>query len=565
MSVGVTLARPAEGRHGRASLRYTRAMRTALPLCCLLGLLIACEGTLDQEGGPDDADLAPDVAARPPPFVVFDVGAPGDAARPPGDADLDARARDAAPPDARASDVGPPTDGAPPDAAGPCVPQCGDRACGDDGCGGQCGACPEGAVCRAGACGHLVQNPVLGGDHPDPDVMRVEGADGPTYYLSHTVHDAGDLPLYRSRDLITWQRLPQGAFARPRTAGDSYAINDAHYCALWAPDLTALPGGYLLGVSAVRFAGPQRPCPAYREDGGVYQSWSPTPEGPFARADHPWEPIPAGAHEPSCGQRGALPRSVDYASDDCQGTWCHHIVRLDGETWRDPATGRWWLAYAWYTNDPPRVDWERSHHGEHVSLVELDPNDPFAVKCDPNVPQIHVADPHDGDLREALAASCEGCGEMLAFDRGRQRERIQRSGVGWAIAEGPALFRRGEWVYALMSGSAWDSAWYHVFWVAARSVEGLAWDAPGRLTGRLLIPSDGMSFGHGAPVLAPDGETWLYVHHRLDAEACRARGECSRDLWISPIDFVDRGDGHGAVHIAPRWPARPGEVFVPMR
>ncbi|MCB9540637.1 MAG: hypothetical protein H6704_30830, partial [Myxococcales bacterium] len=55
-------------------------MRTALPLCCLLGLLIACEGTLDRASDPDDAALAADVTARPPPFVVFDVGAPRDAA-----------------------------------------------------------------------------------------------------------------------------------------------------------------------------------------------------------------------------------------------------------------------------------------------------------------------------------------------------------------------------------------------------------------------------------------------------------------------------------------------------
>lgn len=529
-------------------------LRAATLLLVSLGW--ACEGALD----------ATSADGRPPIDAGADARRPAPDARPAGDAGP--LAPDARPDVAAADATGPAVDATPVDAAprpdAGCAPRCDGRRCGDDGCGGTCGTCAEGAECRAGVCGFAVRNPVLAGDHPDPDVLRVEGPDGPVYYLSHTVHDAGDLPLYRSRDLVRWELLPQGAFGRPRTPGHGYAINHAWYCALWAPDLAALPGGYLLGVSALRFAGPQVPCPAYREDGGVYQSWSPTPEGPYARADHPWEPIPAGANEATCALRRELPRSVDYVSDDCQGTWCHHIIRLDSDIWQDPATGRWWLAYAWYTNDPPRVDWERSHHGEHVSLVELDPADPFAVRCDRDVAQIHVADPHDRALHAALAAACEGCGDMLAFDRGRQREAMQRGGVPWGVAEGPALFRRGEWVYALMSGSAWDSAWYHVFWVAARSVEGLALDAPGRLFGRLLIPGDGQAFGHGAPVLGPDNQTWFYVHHRLDAEACRQHNDCRRDLWIAPLEFIDRGDGHGAVHLAPRRPAATPEVFVPL-
>ncbi|MEZ4469075.1 MAG: family 43 glycosylhydrolase, partial [bacterium] len=334
-----------------------------------------------------------------------------------------------------------------------------------------CG-CADGATCQAGRCGLAVTNPVLAGDHPDPDVLRVETPDGPVYYLSHTVHDAGDLPLYRSRDLVHWERLPQGAFGRPRQPGASMAINGAHFCALWAPDLTAIPGGYLLGVTAMRTAGARDACPPYGEDGGVYQAWSPTPEGPYARPDHPWEPVPAGANAATCALRGQLPRSVDYVSRDCQGTFCHHIIRLDSETWQDPATGRWWMSYAWFTNVPPRVDWERTHLGEHVSLVELDAADPFAVRCAADVPQIFVADGHDAGLRRALADSCPGCDAELAFDRGRQGEPLTHAGLPWTVVEGPALLRRGDYVYAFMSGSAWDSASYHVFWVAARTVEG---------------------------------------------------------------------------------------------
>ncbi|MBK6535298.1 MAG: hypothetical protein IPF99_38955 [Deltaproteobacteria bacterium] len=161
----------------------------------------------------------------------------------------------------------------------------------------------------------------------------------------------------------------------------------------------------------------------------------------------------------SCALRDTLPRSLDSVSGDCQGTFCHHIVRLDSDVFRDPQTGRWWLSYSWFTNTPPRVDWERSNHGEHTSLVELDGSDPWAVRCNPTTPQIFVANPHDATTQARLRGACARCGEQLSFTRGRQGEEMRRDGRSWGVAEGPSLFRRGRYVYALYSGSAWDSAW----------------------------------------------------------------------------------------------------------
>lgn len=77
-------------------------------------------------------------------------------------------------------------------------------------------------------------------------------------------------------------------------------------------------------------------------------------------------------------------------------------------------------------------------------------------------------------------------------------------------------------------------------------------------------PSDGQSFGHGAPVLGPDGEQWFYVHHHLDQAPCANAGQCARDVWLSPIDFIDVGDGLGDVHIAPRRPAEDPSYSVPL-
>jgi hypothetical protein len=410
------------------------------------------------------------------------------------------------------------------------------------------------------------RNPVLAGDHPDPAVLRVQDAAGrAAYYLVATV-DEGDFPIYRSDDLVRWARLPQPAFRRPFAPGGSIALNGHHYCHLWAPQLVAVrPGAFMLAFTASRYDAPQRPCPPYGEDGGLYLASSASVEGPYAVAEHPWEPLPAGGQVSTCALRNSLPRSLDRVSGDCQGTFCQDIIRLDGDVFRDPLTDRWWLSYAWFTNTPPRVDWERANHGEHASVVELDAADPWAVRCASTTAPVFLANPHDGATVARLRGSCARCGERLSFTRGRQGEEMRRDGSSWGVAEGPSLFRRGRYVYALYSGSAWDSAYYSVAWSAAPSVAELAYDNPARLVGRLLVPSGAMSFGHGSPVLGPDGRSWFYVHHRLRADACRVSGDCARDVWVTPMTFDDRGDGNGAVHLRARFPEEDATVTVPLR
>lgn len=406
------------------------------------------------------------------------------------------------------------------------------------------------------------QNPVLPTGHPDPGVLRVEGAHGVTYHLTATVDNAGDFPRFTSTDLIVWTEAGHGLFGRDDAPGGSLALDGAHYCSRWAPEIVQLgAASFMLSFTAQRFAAPQSPCPPYDEDSGVYLAWSAGPAGPFAPPDRPWEPSPAGADFETCPYRPVLPHSLDFAADDCQGIPCPLVMRLDSTVFHDPHTGRWWLAYSWYTNSPPKLAWELANHGQHVSLVELDPNDPSVVRCDLAVAQIHAGNPHDAETLARLAASCSGCEQMLSMTRGPLGEEMMRDGVSLGVVEAPSLFRRGEYVYLLLSGSNWDSPYYHVYWVAAKSVEALAYTDPGRLVGRLLIPSDGQAFGHGSAVLGPDGERWYFVHHRLARVPCEKSG-CDRDVWVSPIEFEDRGDGLGDVHIRPRWPAEDPSFIV---
>jgi beta-xylosidase len=441
-------------------------------------------------------------------------------------------------------------------------PECGDESANE-------GVTRASAVTRRQAGGEAAvvtaKNPVLGGDHPDPDVLRVVGAGGEvTYYLTATSDTGGDIPIYTSPDLLHWTKAPAGAFHRTSAPGASMAINGAHYCQLWAPQLVALgPRSYMLTFTGRRYDAPQSACSLYNNDSGVYFAWSDSPFGPFARADRPWEPLPAGAERADTRTvvHEDLPHSPLSASPDCPGGACDEILRLDSAYFHDEPTGRNFMAYSWYTNSPPRTAWERDNHGEHVQIVELDPQNPSMLRRDEPL-KLLVGNPHDKKTLARLASSCTRCGEMLSMTKGRYGEETVHEGRSWGVNEGASLFRRGEYVYLLMSGSAWDSAYYHVFWAAAKRVEDLATDSPRRIVGRYLVPSRGESFGHGSAVLGPDGKNWYYVHHRLRHGACKSSDSCARDVWTSPIEFEDRGDGRGDVHIKARFPAEDPGVVV---
>lgn len=407
-------------------------------------------------------------------------------------------------------------------------------------------------------------NPVLTGNHPDPHVLRTVDDQGDLiYYLVATGDNGGDIAAYSSRDLLSWELASPGLFGRSSTPGSSVEINGYHYCSIWAPQLIEVKASvFMLSFSAQRFDTAQSECPPYAEDGGVYQASASSALGPYALPSRPWEPLAAGART-SCPSdiAGSVPHSVDVASPSCQGTACADIIRLDSDVFRDPSDGRWWLSYSWYTNMPPQVDWEQTNHGEHVSVVELDSNDPFVVQCNENVAKVFVGNPHDENTLASLK-KCPDCNDMLSMSKGRQGEDMMRNGYSWGINEGANIFRRGKYVYMLMNGSAWDSAYYHYFWVAAPSVEQLAYDSPNRRSGRLLVPSNDMSFGHGTVTLGPDGETLYLVHHRLRHDDCKKDNDCARDVWVTKIDFEDRGDGLGQVYPVPSFPAETPDVSV---
>lgn len=72
-------------------------------------------------------------------------------------------------------------------------------------------------------------NPVLGGDYPDPTIMR----DGNDYYMTHSAFDyVPGLVVFHSTDLVNWEPV-------------SYALKK-YLGSVWAPDMKKVGGKYYI-------------------------------------------------------------------------------------------------------------------------------------------------------------------------------------------------------------------------------------------------------------------------------------------------------------------------------
>lgn len=383
--------------------------------------------------------------------------------------------------------------------------------------------------------------PVL--DSPDPSVFQFQGI----YYLTYTV-GSGNIPIFSSKDLENWE-FSHYAFDPQdfEMAGEALKIGGFYYCHIWAPEFHAnTTGETFLTFTAVRrpTPPPQGRCPAYDQDSGVYIATSARGmKGPFQ------DPQPFQA-SPDCEKNHRLPASPLSAFNSCRGGECDGVLRLDQTVFTDQ--GRSWLGYSWYVNSTPNA-WEKDNYGEHISIASLDSRTLKSLSCAGDAKKLHLVNPHDKDLYRKLAGSCPGCGKNLSFTTERQGKPFIIHGALQGVAEGASFFRRGEWVYLLASGGIWDSPSYHVFWIAAKSVEELSLNNPRRLAGRYLIPDERYSYGHGS-VISTGQDHYFYIYHRLDHKACSAQGDCRRRILLSPIHFEDTGDGLGPIHIKPQNP-----------
>jgi xylan 1,4-beta-xylosidase len=114
------------------------------------------------------------------------------------------------------------------------------------------------AAVPGSARGATLTNPVLPGDHPDPTVVRANGA----FYASATSASwAPIFPIFRSTDLARWRQVGAVLPSAPRWAAGNF----------WAPELVRWSGRMLAFYSASRRGG--SPCIGVAE--------ASRPEGPW--------------------------------------------------------------------------------------------------------------------------------------------------------------------------------------------------------------------------------------------------------------------------------------------
>ena len=81
-------------------------------------------------------------------------------------------------------------------------------------------------------------NPVVGGDHPDPSILRTAGG----WYATSTSDDwLPAFPVLQTRDLVHWRQAGAVLTRRPESASNDF----------WAPELIRRDGRFLAYYAAL--------------------------------------------------------------------------------------------------------------------------------------------------------------------------------------------------------------------------------------------------------------------------------------------------------------------------
>jgi beta-xylosidase len=110
--------------------------------------------------------------------------------------------------------------------------------------------------------GPIYDNPVYDNDFPDPHVLRVDD----TYYAYATNTSNSNIPVLRSTELATWERLGDALPALPEWASPNQGLT-------WAPGVIQIGESFVIYYTT-RDTETDRQC--------ISRAVSSTPEGPFA-------------------------------------------------------------------------------------------------------------------------------------------------------------------------------------------------------------------------------------------------------------------------------------------
>jgi Glycosyl hydrolases family 43 len=360
-----------------------------------------------------------------------------------------------------------------------------------------------------------------------------EGADPGWYYA-----------IYRSADLVTWEKLPRGALAQkdPRQWGNDW---------FWAPEVYRNPrtGLYFLFYAARSDANKQRwfGYSNFEEPSKIGVAVSRSPEGPFRNiAGHPleWYPYDPTYHDVNLIMGPDQMKPPATLAEGQKAPLGTYIPTIDPNVFFAP-DGHIYL-YA-SRNAYRNWNWD-SDLGKYIEesdiiAVPLDAdwwNDPRGR----TMPQIAAAYRGANDKPGGPAGPRrDGYAQILSYDADKQAWENadvndyalsggQKKDRRWE--EGSTTFAHGKAYYLTYSANNWETPQYGVGYAVADNPLGPWRKAP---SNPILSqnPKIGMySTGHGDIEASPDGRELFYVHHGRPTPT-----DPQRRLYTDRMRFVD--------------------------
>ncbi len=327
-------------------------------------------------------------------------------------------------------------------------------------------------------------------DLADPSVVM--GPDS-SYYATGTAKDAAILKIYRSPDLGLSKPFVETETYNPSGFKDPYL-----YCWNWAAEISFHTGKPTLIFSAVRVnKGSACPNPdklalfSATSNGvvnGKFNFGAPQPVSFPGVPDAPFPHLTSGA---------------------CPPQGCDRALRIDGNYFTDPGTGRTWLNYVWFDN------------GCHLAGVDL--ANPGKI--------VHLADP----------------------------TYTVSHGVTDTVAEGSSVFVRDGRYYFLFSHNRFDQT-YGTSYYLAGSFADFNSNSPRRQLTEPIVNRSGRilrNSGHGS--VASYGGRFYYLYH---VGRFGANGQLSgRDTYLSPLAFDKDGRIKSLTTVNVSWPSVPGAQY----
>jgi len=357
----------------------------------------------------------------------------------------------------------------------------------------------------------------------DPYVLHDERSG---YYYAYSTDGADDgyhFGIYRSADLVTWQKVRGGALRNddPNQWGNDW---------FWAPEVYFNPrtGLYFMFYSArsdanakrwFGFADFEEPCKI-----GVAVSRS--PKGPFRNiaprpiSYFPYDPNYHDVNQLMGPDQKKPPSTLEEGQQAPLGVY---IPTIDADVYF-AADGRQYLYYSRnaYRNWVWDTDLGKYIEESNILAVELTGdwwNDPRGATMPSIAPRYRGANQSsggpDGPRRDGWVQIIDYSHDKQAWENAHVNDYAvsggERKDRRWE--EGSTTFQHGALYYLTYSANNWESPFYGVGYAVADNPLG-PWR---KYEGNPILsqnPQIGMySTGHGSIAFSPDGSEMYYVHH----------------------------------------------------